>query len=32
MVYYDRIETDLLQLFTHRETSEMVFYNFCYYL
>ena len=31
MVYQDQIETNLLQLITHPETSEMVLYNFCYY-
>jgi len=31
MVYQDRIETNLLQLFAHPETSEMIFYNFWYY-
>jgi len=28
MVYQDRIETNLLQLFAHPETSEWFFYNF----
>jgi len=31
MVYQDRFETNLLQLFVHPEDSEMVFYNFWYY-
>jgi len=31
MAYQDRIETNLLQLFAHPETSEMVFYNFFFF-
>jgi len=31
MVYQDRIETNVLQLFAHPETSACFFYNFWHY-
>jgi len=31
MVYQDRLETNLLQLFGNLENSEKIFYKFCYY-
>jgi len=31
MVYQDRLERNLLQLFGHPRKFRMIFYNFCYY-